>query len=302
MNLKWYSMILARAMHGLRACRLRHDSRDRGEPQNREIQVDTVAMRRDFVRAAVASGIGVLGSSTVASTGPAAETDQWGDLVGRFVYDAPPPERERLKVDKDVACCGKFDIRDETLIVGADRGLANVFLYVRSRGVAICPELEQSVEDKVVLDNRDCIFQPHCLTIWYPEQALEIVNSDPVGQNVAFSPPFDTPVNVVLPVDSKTTHHFHRSQNAPVKIVCNYHPWESGYVLPRDDPYAAVSAADGSFRIQKLPVGKLEFQVWHERVGFVVSPAWPRGRFEITIRPGLNDLGIIKLSPTLFGG
>ena len=257
--------------------------------------------RRDVVRIALGSAIGILATLTFAPQLQATETDAWGDLVGRFVYDGSPPERKRLEVEKDVECCGKFDIRDETLLVAPDGGLANVFVYVRSRRVDICPELEQSVDEKVVLDNRDCIFQPHCMTIWYPEQDFEIINSDPVGQNVAFTPVFDTPVNVVLPVGGKTIHHFSRTQTVPVKIVCNYHPWESGYVLPRDNPYAAVSAADGSFRIPKLPIGELEFQVWHERVGFVTTSAWSRGRFKITIRPGLNDLGTIELSPALFG-
>jgi hypothetical protein len=63
-----------------------------------------------------------------------------------------------------------------------------------------------------------------------------------------------------------------------------------------------VSKSDGTFSISKLPVGNLEFQVWHERVGYLVTPSWPRGRFEVQIRPGRNNLGTIKLSPDKFGG
>ena len=185
-------------------------------------------------------------------------------------------------------------------MVDRDGGLANVYVYVRSRRVKICPELEQSVEDKVVLDNRDCIFKPHCMKIWYTKQIYEIINSDPIGQNVAFSPVFDTPVNIVMTVGAKATHRFGRSQSIPVKIVCNYHPWEGAYILPRDNPYTAISAADGTFRLAKLPVGKLAFQVWHERVGYLARPGWSRGRFEMDIRPGTNDLGTIKLTPDMF--
>jgi hypothetical protein len=85
-----------------------------------------------------------------------------------------------------------------------------------------------------------------------------------------------------------------------VPIACNYHPWESAYILPREDPYVAITAKDGTFRIPKLPAGKLEFQVWQERTGFLDTPQWPKGRFELTIKPGLNDLGTFKLSPKLF--
>jgi hypothetical protein len=57
---------------------------------------------------------------------------------------------------------------------------------------------------------------------------------------------------------------------------------------------------DGKFRIPKLPVGGLEFQAWHERVGYLDAPDWPKGRFTMTIKPGTNDLGTIKLAPSMF--
>ncbi|RMF94209.1 MAG: hypothetical protein D6741_12850, partial [Planctomycetota bacterium] len=79
----------------------------------------------------------------------------YGDLTGRLVYDGEPPERAKLKVDKDVDCCGKYDIRDESLMVAEDGGLANVFIYARSRGMPIVPEREAEMSNEVVLDNRD---------------------------------------------------------------------------------------------------------------------------------------------------
>jgi hypothetical protein len=230
----------------------------------------------------------------------AATADKWGDLVGRFVYDGPPPERNRLKVDKDTECCGRFDIRDESLMVGEDGGLANVYVYVRSLRVDVCPELEESVQKQVLLDNRDCIFMPHCMTVWCEKQEFYIVNSDPVAQNVAFTPLADRPANIVIPVDGDATWSFRRRQNIPVRILCNYHPWEEAYVLPREDPYAAVSAIDGTFRIPKLPVGKLTFQAWHEKSDYLATPEWSRGRFEIAIHPGVNPLPTVRLSPSLF--
>ncbi len=260
--------------------------------------------RRQFVKRtaarAVATGALAAGLSVPAVVRAAA--GEWGDLVGRFVYDGTAPPRKKLKVDKDVKCCGKFDIRDESLMVGPDRGLGNVYVYVRSRDVPVCPELAESVEDQTLLDNRDCIFVPHCMTIWYPKQKFQIVNSDPVAQNVAFQPFGDTPANIVLPVKGSATHAFGRKQNTPVKIACNYHPWESAYILPREDPYTAVSALDGTFRIPKLPVGVLEFQVWHEKIGYLDTPTWAKGRFAMTIKPGTNDLGTIKLDPGLLVG
>jgi hypothetical protein len=257
---------------------------------------DRYSRRRFLARARAAAGAAAAWSFCAPAILRAAD-DSWGDLQGRFVYDGPAPQRMRLKVDKDVQCCGKFDIRDESLMVGLDGGLANVFVYLRSRNVPICPELEKNAPKRVTLDNRDCIFQPHCLTIWVAKQEFYMINSDPVAQNIAFNPPGDVPANIVLAVGKDATYQFSRAQILPVPIACNYHPWESGYVLPRNNPYMSISSKDGTFRITKLPLGKLEFQAWDERVGFLETPDWPKGRFSCDIKPGANDLGTIKLGP-----
>lgn len=156
--------------------------------------------RRQFVAGSAAAAGALASGMAMPRTARGADV-AWGDLKGRLVYDGEAPERKKLVVDKDVECCGKFDIRDESLMVGEDGGLQNVYIYVRTKGVAVCPDLKENLEKPVLLDNRDCIFMPHCMSIWAPEQGFHIVNSDPVAQNVAFSPLLDTPANIILPVD-----------------------------------------------------------------------------------------------------
>jgi hypothetical protein len=160
------------------------------------------------------------------------------------------------------------------------------------------------VAARVTLDNKDCIFVPHCFVLWAGKQDFYTVNNDPIAQNIAFSPFGEVAANVILAPnkgkESKNidaTYKFSRSQLVPVPIACNYHPWESAYILPRDNPYAGISGMDGKFCIAKLPVGKLEFQLWQERAGYLEAPGWAKGRLEITIKPGMNDLGTIKIAP-----
>jgi len=252
--------------------------------------------RRKFISRSAAT-TGVLAAGMCAARTVKAATGDWADLTGRFTYNGTPPERKKLKVDKDIECCGKFDIRDESLMVAEDGGLGNVYVYVRTRNVEVCPDLEAAVKERVMLDNRDCIFIPHCMKIWYTKQEYYIVNSDPVAQNVAYSPLGDVPANIVIPVGGEATWKFNRKQNVPVPVKCNYHPWESAYVLPRDNPYVAITGTDGTFTISKLPAGELEFQVWHERAGYLETPSWTRGRFTMTLEPGENDLGTIEIAP-----
>lgn len=251
--------------------------------------------RRQFVSGTVAAAAGFCAPTIVRAASSSSCA-----LVGRFQYEGDAPPRKKLTVDKDVDCCGKFDIRDESLMVGDDRGLANVYVYVRSRRVDVLPQAAERVDKRVTLDNLDCIFQPHCMSIWIERQEFYIVNSDPVAQNVAFSPLGDLPANIIMPVGADATWTFRRSQTLPVPIACNYHPWESAYLLPRDNPYVAVSAADGTFQIANLPPGELEFQLWQERLGYLDIPQWPKGRFTVTLKPGVNDLGTVRLDPSLF--
>ncbi len=252
--------------------------------------------RRCFLARAA---VGALAAGFSAPAIVRAEEAKWGDLTGRFVYDGAPPERKKLKVDKELQCCGKFDIRDESLMVASDGGLANVYVYLRSAKAPICSDLEAAAAKRVVLDNRDCIFRPHCMKIWCMRQEYFIVNSDPVAQNVAFTPLGDVPANIVLPVGGRATYKFSRGQSKPVPIACNYHPWERAYILPRANPYVAISAADGTFSLAKLPVGRWQFQTWHERTECFNELQWPKGRLSVTIRPGTNDLGTIKIAPAL---
>ena len=253
--------------------------------------------RRQFVTGSSVAA-GALATGIALPRFATAADDQWGDLTGRLIYDGKAPERKKLVVDKDVECCGKFDIRDESLMVSKDGGLKNVYIYVRSKRVDICPDIATEAKNQVLLDNRDCIFIPHCMSIWKDCQEFYIVNSDPVAQNVAFNPLLDKPANIVIPVKGDATWTFKRAQRVPVPIACNYHPWESAYILPLDHPYVAITGEDGSFTIPKLPVGELEFQLWHERVGYLDTEDWPKGRLKTTIQAGTNDLGTIKLAPS----
>ena len=78
-------------------------------------------------------------------------------------------------------------------------------------------------------------------------------------------------------------------------------------VLIKDSPYMAVTDKDGKFAIKNLPVGEHTFQVWQEASGYVSSVSidgkktkWSKGRFDFTVQDGDNDMGVIKVGPSLF--
>lgn len=224
---------------------------------------------------------------------------QWGTLKGRFVYDGDPPKPKQIDTPNVQP---KEPVVDESLLVDPKtKGVANVVVYVRTKGVKVHPDYKKAAGEKVIFNNKDFRFVPHVLTM-QQSQTLELGNSDPVSHNSNFQPIGDEGINPLIPAGKSADYKANRAQTIPQPVSCNIHPWMKGYILTRPDPYATVSKPDGSFEIKNLPAGELEFQFWHEKTGYLVAkPDWTRGRVKLNIKSGgVTDLGDIKLSPSLF--
>jgi hypothetical protein len=241
-----------------------------------------------------AAFVAILGVSVAA----AADT---GTLKGRFVYKGKAPEPAKVRVDRDAEVFGKLGLVDESLLVDKDGGIANVVLYVSDKNVKVDPSLKDKVPEKLVYDNKDGRFEPHVSTIWLDHQTLVLSNSDPVGHNSNLQPIADAGINPLLAPGSKVEYKFMRQQTVPQKVGCNIHPWMQGYILPRNNPYATVSAEDGTFVIEGLPTGELEFRAWHERPGYLEAKKdWKKGKFTYTVKAGENDMGDIEVPAAVF--
>lgn len=223
----------------------------------------------------------------------------WGNLKGKFVYDGTAPSPQKLDASKDPEVCGKHELVDESLLVSADGGIANCVLWVRTKGVEVADSYKKTETNTEVFDNKGCRFEPHILPVWI-SQTLEIHNSDAISHNSNMAPLGGEAINPLLAANSDVKYHFAKAPLLPVQVTCNIHPWMKGYIVARDNPYVAVSKADGTFDLKDLPTGELEFQAWQEKAGYLATSDWTKGRFKLTIKEGDNDLGTIKLSPALF--
>jgi plastocyanin len=232
---------------------------------------------------------------------------EWGTLKGRFVLEGDVPAVAPLNVDKDVEVCGKHKLVSEEVVVGDDKGIANVVVFVRDKKVKVKPELEAAAKDaKPVLDNLNCRFEPHVLFV-QAGQELVIKNSDPVGHNSNIAAVKNAPSNNLIPAGGDVTSKFSSDEAVPVQVTCNIHPWMKGWIVVRNNPYAAVSKADGSFEIVDLPAEEVEVQFWHEKAGYLgemtingKSEKVSKGRKKLTIAAEGTDLGEIGLDAKLF--
>ncbi len=235
----------------------------------------------------------------------AAADGEWGTLKGRIVFDGKAPAPATVDTSKDPAC--KASVTNESLLVSGDGGIENAVIMLRTKNPKVHPDYEKTATAEVVLDNKDCRFEPHVQVVLL-SQTLMLKNSDPTGHNSNITPLLGTPINPVLAAGGEAVpYKFTAEEAVPVKVGCNIHPWMSAWVVARKDPYAAVTDKDGNFVIENLPAGKeLEFRLWQESGGYLKNAAFKggkadaRGTFKLKIKPGDNDLGDIKVPASVF--
>jgi hypothetical protein len=242
---------------------------------------------------------------------PCTQAAEWGNLMARFVFDGAPPPEKPAQITSDKEFCGKHKVLLEALVVDPDnKGVANVVVYLYLGRTDAKPSIHESYaateKAEVKLDNNKCRFDPH-VCLLRTTQTLLLGNSDPVAHNTKIDTFKNAPINPILPAGGELRHKFPLSERLPARVSCSIHPWMSGWLLVKDHPYFAVSDKEGKFEIRNLPVGKWTFQFWHETSGYVSEvklggepTAWARGRAEIDVKAGDNDLGEVLLSPALF--
>ncbi len=237
-----------------------------------------------------------------------------GTLTGRFIYDGEPPKPEKISIsterrskdnrsvwtDSQLVHYSRLGLMDQSLIVGKDRGIKNIVVWIRNRDVPIPPRTEAG--EKPVLRATGGQFEPRLLVFQAP-RTLVLKNEETEETNVVnfhWHSLASVPFNRVVPTQQTVEHTIERPDVFPGPVKSNYHPWMKSWLFPCRHPYFATSADDGTFRIENLPLGEWEFWVWHERTGRLKTDHWPKGRDTLKIDAGANDLGVVKLDPGLF--
>jgi plastocyanin len=116
--------------------------------------------------------------------------------------------------------------------------------------------------DRVVLmDQKSLRFVPHVLPIQVGT-TVEFANSDPLAHNV-FSISGPKLFNLGL-YGRGTSRRVKFDQPGVVQLLCNVHQEMSAFIVVVKSPYFALTAGDGSFRIDNVPAGRHRVRIWHE--------------------------------------
>jgi hypothetical protein len=242
-----------------------------------------------------------------------ASAADFGTIKGRFVFQGAVKETP-IQPTKDVEYCSQHKLFDETIVVGKEQGLQNVFVFLspaRGKKVEIHASYDAAAAAKEpkVLDNKGCRFEPHAMVLW-TAQPLEVHNSDEgIGHNTNASYFFvNAKFNETVPNDKPLLKTFTKSESYPSKVACNVHPWMNAHILIRDNPYMTVSAEDGTFEIANVPAGKQTFAFWHEAKGNLrdlkvgAAKADRKGQVVLDVPVGKTlDLGDVAITAANLG-
>lgn len=246
---------------------------------------------------------------------PQGAAGEWGNLTGRFVYGGPPPEPKTIDVPNkpEFAVCRKHPIPDQKLVLDADdRGIANVFVYLR-RAPKVHPDLAEPPSEPAVLDQKGCTFIPHAQIV-RKGQGLLVKSNDPIKHNTRMSPLGNPAFNQIINAEERKGLRvdFVTGERFPFEVKCDLHPWMQAWILVLDHPYGAVSDEHGHFTLEKLPAGVHTFIPWQESTGYLLrqidvtlqnGQATSRGFLEVEIKPGqTTDLGDIVIPAAKFAG
>ena len=200
----------------------------------------------------------VLTIATLAGTAVSA-----AEISGKVKLNGTPPPEKPITLD---VACGKLQPKPITTrhyVVGADKGLANVFIYVKE-GAKSAPAPAGMAEG---LDQKGCEYHPYVIGV-QAGQHFDVKNSDPLLHNVHALPkvPGNKEKNVGQPVPMKSDFVFDKPE-VLVQFKCEVHPWMFAYVGVVDNPYFAVTGADGSYKISGLPAGDYTLEFVHLKAG-----------------------------------
>lgn len=210
--------------------------------------------------------------ATATAAAPAAAEStgtEFAAFKGQVKVDGSVPALPPLKAAgdptvQDKICVAKA-IPDDSVIVGAEGGLANVFVFAKKLPAGV--KAPPPPTEPAVLDQQGCRFVPQAM-VFQTGQPLLMKNSDTVSHNVRTTA-IAMPINQIIGPSNTTgiAVTYKKPERLPVQTKCDIHAWMLAYHLPLDHPYAAVTDADGKFEIPNLPAGDWEFIVWHGKAG-----------------------------------
>ncbi|MFI5202104.1 MAG: carboxypeptidase regulatory-like domain-containing protein [Candidatus Kapaibacterium sp.] len=188
-----------------------------------------------------------------------------GSINGTVRFTGPIPKQARADAAA-FGMCGKTHSYDR-LEIGKDHGVEYTLVYVAN------PPAGRANFPAVTISQKDCGYSPH-MAIATRGSSVTFLNDDAGLHNVhgyyTSGSERSTLFNFAQPTQGERTAQQLRKAGM-VNVQCDVHSWMNAWIWVTDNPYVAVTKADGSYSIEGLPPGTYNLVMWHE--GWKMEPS-----------------------------
>ena len=198
--------------------------------------------------------------------GPAVDPATAGTITATVKFEGTIPPPQMMRLDGDPKCVsenGAAERATESLVVGQNQALQNVFVYVKDGvgGYGFTVPTEP-----VVLDQDKCRYVPRVLGVRVG-QPLQVKNSDPLLHNVRADGKINQSFNTSTPIEGMSFQRTFATSEVMVPFKCDVHAWMQAFVGVLDHPYFGATAEDGKVVLANMPPGTYTIEAWHETLG-----------------------------------
>lgn len=196
---------------------------------------------------------------------PAGPSDRVRGTV--LLKGTPPPEKEMsaVKADKNCGALHSAPVFSRNFVVGANGGLGNVFVRIKSREGGAVPATPRT--EAALIDQVGCIYEPYMIGVMV-NQPLTMRNSDPMMHNINATAKANQGFNIAQARQGQTDTKAFAKPEMFISLQCNVHPWMFAYVGVVEHPFFAVTAPDGWFELPPgLPPGRYTLEAVHRKAG-----------------------------------
>lgn len=198
-----------------------------------------------------------------------AEVKGGGTVEGKVTFDGQVPAPQSIPVVKDEKVCGGGARTIGEVTLAKNGGVVGAVVFIQD--VKSGKAWPSAPADGFVIDQTGCQFKASALVM--PKgTSVKVKNGDPVFHNVhmyevgADGKKGDV-INVGMVPRMQLSRDLATEKSPFVKMECDVHKFMHDWVFVAENPYYAVTSADGTFKIDQVPPGTYHAIAWHPVLG-----------------------------------